>query len=219
MKIFTLLIFASCSIAAATASGIDAALRAKRLVKVVPREQQQVKQQHPVANPALLLRGGGLSQVLPEPLTAAKWYSRIGLVQGVLMISAPSTVNKWYEVTSTRERDWLMDCIGHAMISSFVFTHCLLDRNNLDVNQAMAYSLIVWFVFALRQVLNDKVGASSVGYKKDGFIAGMLLHALTIYTVFGNGGRDNSLASVLVKAEAVSYNAFVPTTILVYGYN
>jgi hypothetical protein len=168
----------------------------------------------PVTNAALLVRGGGggglAALVLPEPLTAAKWYSRIGLVQGVLMISSPSSMNKWYGVTSTRQRDWLVDCIGHGLICSFVFMHCLLDRNGLDVNHAMAYSLIGWLLFTIRQVLNDKQGALSVGYKKEGFAAGMLLHAITIYTVFfANVGHDNALlANIMVKVEAVSFHSF-----------
>jgi hypothetical protein len=55
--------------------------------------------------------------------------------------------------------------------------------------------------------------------KKEGFIASMLLHAITIYTVFVNG-RDNSLASILVEVEALSYNALVlPGSHNLYGYN
>lgn len=165
----------------------------------------------PVTNAALLVRGGGgggLALVLPEPLTAAKWFSRIGLVQGVRMISSPSAMNELYGFKSTGHRDWLADCIGHGLICTFIFMHCLLDRNGLDANHAMAYSLIGWLLFTIRQVLNDKQGALAVGYKKEGFAAGMLLHAITIYTVFfANVGHDHALlANVMVKVEAVSYS-------------
>lgn len=136
----------------------------------------------------LALRGGEGINV--DPTEVAKWYFRSALVQGLFSISAPSKMVEFYGAISTPLRDWLSDCLGQGLVSMFVFSHCLLDRN-LDVNHAFAYAMLNWLLFNMRQIISDD--AINAGAKKNGFFGGAILHTATCFAVFSGHDWANNL--------------------------